>query len=47
MIGTLLQPVHLIVILAVLILFFGGRWFADLGKGFAAAVRNFRRSNKT
>jgi TatA/E family protein of Tat protein translocase len=44
MIGSLLQPAHIIVILAILVLLFGGRWFANLGKGFAAAVRNFKRS---
>jgi TatA/E family protein of Tat protein translocase len=47
MIGSLLQPAHVILILAVLVLLFGGRWFANLGKGFAAAVRNFKRSARS
>lgn len=44
MVGSLLQPAHIVLLLALLILLFGGRWFANLGKGFAAAVRNFKRS---
>jgi Sec-independent protein translocase protein TatA len=46
MLGNLLQPVHLIILLLVLLLFFGGRSFANLGKGFASAVRNFKRSSQ-
>jgi Sec-independent protein translocase protein TatA len=44
MFGALLQPAHLLIIVAILVLFFGGRVFADLGKGFAGAVRNFKSS---
>jgi Sec-independent protein translocase protein TatA len=47
MIGSLLQPAHVIVILAILVLLFGGRWFAGLGKGFAAAIHNFKRSKRS
>ena len=44
MIAELLQPTHLIVIAAILILLFGGRWFARLGTGFRDAIRNFRNA---
>jgi len=42
MLSELLQPSHVIVIAAVVILFFGGRWFSRAGYGFRDAVRNFR-----
>ena len=41
----LLQPQHLMLIAAIVILFFGGRWFARLGSGFRDAVRNFRNAS--
>jgi len=44
MIETLFQPLHLIIIAAIVLLFFGGRWFASLGQGFSAAIQNFRRA---
>ena len=44
MIGELLQPAHLLIIAAVLFFFFGGRWFALLGRSFNLALRNFRSS---
>jgi Sec-independent protein translocase protein TatA len=47
MLGSLVQPWHLVVLLGILIFFFGGRWFSNLGKGFAEAVRNFRQSKRT
>lgn len=47
MIGSLLQPWHLIVLLALLAFFFGGRWFSNLGKGFSEAVRNFKESKRS
>ncbi len=47
MLGSLVQPGHMIILLCVLIFFFGGRWFSQLGKGFAEAVRNFRRSKRS
>jgi len=46
MIAELFQPTHILIILAVFLLFFGGRWFATLGGGFRDAVRNFRHATK-
>jgi mttA/Hcf106 family len=45
--GSMLQPAHLIILLAILFFLFGGKWFSELGKGFASAVRNFRQSKKS
>ena len=45
MIAELLQPTHLVVILAIVLLLFGGRWFATLGTGFRDAIRNFRKAS--
>jgi len=42
MLSELLQPSHLLVIAAIVLLFFGGRWFSRAGRGFRDAVRNFR-----
>lgn len=42
MLAELLQPTHILIIVAILVLFFGGRWFKKLGYGFRDAVRNFR-----
>lgn len=47
MLAELLQPWHLILILAIAFLFFGGRWFASAGHGFRDAVRSFRESLKS
>jgi TatA/E family protein of Tat protein translocase len=47
MIGSLLQPWHLILLLAILVFLFGGKWFSELGKGFAAAVRNFKHFKRS
>jgi Sec-independent protein translocase protein TatA len=44
MVAELLQPTHLIIIAALLLLLFGGRWFATLGTGFRDAIRNFRNA---
>jgi Sec-independent protein translocase protein TatA len=44
MIGALLQPAHLIILAVICVFLFGGRLFANLGKGFAAGVRNFKDS---
>jgi Sec-independent protein translocase protein TatA len=46
MLAELLQPTHLIIVAALLVLLFGGRWFANLGNGFRDAVRNFRHVDK-
>lgn len=42
MLGELLQPTHFILILAIVIFLFGGRWFSRAGLGFRDAIRNFR-----
>jgi Sec-independent protein translocase protein TatA len=44
MFAELLQPTHLILLVAVLFLVFGGRWFTSWGRGFKDAIRNFRSS---
>ncbi len=44
MLGSLLQPVHLLILFLIVVFLFGGRLFANLGKGFAGAVRNFKSS---
>jgi len=46
MIEDLLQPRHLIVILAVAILFFGPQKLPELGKGLAQGIRSFKDSLK-
>jgi len=46
MVKDLLQPMHLIVILLVFILFFGGKKLADVGKGLGEGIRNFKSSLK-
>ena len=46
MIEDLLQPRHLLVILAIAILFFGPQKLPELGKGLASGIRNFRDSLK-
>jgi Sec-independent protein translocase protein TatA len=46
MLAELLQPTHILIIVAVLVLFFGGRWFATLGGGFRDAIRNFKHATK-
>jgi TatA/E family protein of Tat protein translocase len=37
-----IQPLHLVVILFILLLIFGGRKLGDLGKALAEAMHNFR-----
>lgn len=46
MLSALFQPAHLLIISLIVILFFGGRIFANLGKGFESAVKNFRSGLK-
>ena len=46
MIEGLLQPMHLVVILAVALFFFGPRKLPDLGKGIAEGIRNFKSGLK-
>lgn len=46
MIEDLLQPRHLLVILAIAILFFGPGKLAELGKGLGQGIRGFKDSIK-
>jgi TatA/E family protein of Tat protein translocase len=43
----LLQPTHILIIVAILLLLFGGRWFATLGRGFRDAIRNFKQATNS
>jgi sec-independent protein translocase protein TatA len=42
----LLQPMHLVLIALVFIIFFGGKKLADVGKGLGEGIRNFKSSLK-
>ncbi len=42
----LLQPMHLLVILLVFMVLFGGKKLADVGKGLGEGIRNFKSSLK-
>jgi sec-independent protein translocase protein TatA len=46
-IEDLLQPRHLLVILAIAVIFFGPQKLPALGKGLAEGIRNFKDSFKT
>jgi hypothetical protein len=46
MLGALFQPAHLIILAIICIFLFGGKLFANLGKGFAAGIRNFKNSTR-
>jgi sec-independent protein translocase protein TatA len=46
MLGDLLQPMHLLVILIIALLFFGPSKLADLGKGLGNGIRNFKDAMK-
>ena len=46
MLEGLLQPSHLLVILAVALLFFGPKKLPEFGKGLGDGIRNFRDSMK-
>ena len=43
MIEGLLQPSHLLIILAVAVLFFGPKKLPELGKGLAEGIRDFKK----
>jgi len=47
MIEDLLQPRHLLVILAVALILFGPKKLPELGKGLAEGIRNFKNAIKT
>ena len=38
----LLQPTHILLILAIAMLFFGGKKLPELGKGLGEAIRGFK-----
>ena len=42
----LLQPMHLVIIVLVFMVFFGGKKLADVGKGLGEGIRNFKTSMK-
>ena len=44
MLGSFVQPTHLLILFVIVFFLFGGRLIANLGKGFAGAVRNFKNS---
>jgi len=46
MIEGLLRPQHLIVILLVAVVFFGGKKLPELGKGLGEGIRSFKDSLK-
>ena len=46
MIEDLLQPRHLLVILAIALLFFGPQKLPELGKGLAEGIRGFKDAIK-
>jgi sec-independent protein translocase protein TatA len=46
MIDGLLQPSHLLLILAVAVLFFGPKKLPELGKGLAEGIRDFKKGLK-
>ena len=46
MIEDLLQPRHLLIILAIALLFFGPQKLPELGKGLAQGIRSFKDSLK-
>jgi sec-independent protein translocase protein TatA len=42
----LFQPLHLLLIIAIILLIFGTSKFASLGKGMGEGIRNFKASMK-
>lgn len=46
MLEGLMQPMHLIVILFVALLFFGPSKLGDLGKGLGDGIRHFKKAVK-
>jgi len=42
----LLQPMHLLLIILVFMVLFGGKKLADVGKGLGEGIRNFKTSLK-
>jgi sec-independent protein translocase protein TatA len=46
MLTGLFEPLHLIVILGIVLLVFGGRKLPEIGAGMGKAISNFRRAYK-
>ena len=46
MLSGLFEPIHLIVILGIVLLLFGGRKLPEIGAGLGKAISNFRSSYK-
>jgi sec-independent protein translocase protein TatA len=46
MLEGIMQPMHLLVILIIALLFFGPGKLADLGKGLGDGIRNFKGALK-
>jgi Sec-independent protein translocase protein TatA len=44
MFAEIFQPGHIMILAAVLLIFFGGPRIASLGRGFSRAIHNFRVS---
>lgn len=44
--GDLLQPWHLIILLGIAVLLFGGRKLPELGKGLGEGLRGFKEGMK-
>jgi sec-independent protein translocase protein TatA len=44
--GDLLQPWHILIILGLAVLFFGGRKLPELGKGLGEGLRGFKEGMK-
>lgn len=46
MLSGLFEPVHLLVILGIVLLVFGGRKLPEIGSGLGKAISNFKRAYK-
>jgi sec-independent protein translocase protein TatA len=46
MLEGLMQPMHLVVILGVAVLLFGGKKLGELGKGLGEGIRGFKEAIK-
>ncbi|MHB1755927.1 MAG: twin-arginine translocase TatA/TatE family subunit [Leptospirillum sp.] len=46
MLTGLFEPLHLVVILGIVLLVFGGRKLPEIGAGMGKAISNFRRAYK-
>jgi len=47
MLTELLQPTHLLIMAIIVLLLFGGSWFAKLGGGFRDAIRSFKEATQS